>query len=147
MRPPSQSVPNANGTDEGECRARGGTPHPADTTPGAAPGGRGDPALAAGRDDDERARLLTKGAYYNPPALALLQAPLASLDFKASYRLFTVLSLLALAAFLALAWREGRRQLSLRPRAREEETVGCNVTRLPGRWRDDSHQLARPRET
>ncbi len=68
----------------------------------------GDPAFAAAQDDNERARLLTRGAYYNPPALALLQAPLATLDFKASYRLFTVLSLAALVAFLALAWREGR---------------------------------------
>src|SRR4051794_36856288 len=69
----------------------------------------GDPAFTAARDDDERARLLTKGAYYNPPALALLQAPLAAFDFKTSYRLFTALSLLAFAAFLALAVREGRR--------------------------------------
>src|SRR5436190_4085575 len=69
----------------------------------------GDPAFAAARDDDERARLLTKGAYYNPPALALLQAPLAALDFKTSYRVFTALSLAALVAFLALAWRAGRR--------------------------------------
>jgi hypothetical protein len=69
----------------------------------------GDPAFASARDDDERARLLTRGAYYNPPALALLQAPLAAFDFKTSYRLFTALSLLALAAFLALAWRKGRR--------------------------------------
>src|SRR5688572_32457367 len=69
----------------------------------------GDPAFAAARDDDERARLLTKGSYYNPPALALLQAPLAVFDFKTSYRVFTALSLLAFAAFLALAVREGRR--------------------------------------
>jgi hypothetical protein len=68
----------------------------------------GDPAFAAARDDDERARLLTRGAYYNPPALVLLQAPLAALDFKASYRVFTLLSLTALVAFLALAWRAGR---------------------------------------
>jgi hypothetical protein len=68
----------------------------------------GDPAFAAARDDDERARLLTRGAYYNPPALALLQAPLAALDFKTSYRVYTALSLAALVAFLALAWRTGR---------------------------------------
>src|SRR3954469_7016813 len=52
-------------------------PAPGDTT--VVPG---DPAFAAARNDDERARLLTKGAYYNPPALALLQAPLAGFDFK-----------------------------------------------------------------
>src|SRR5215213_5948589 len=69
----------------------------------------GDPAFAAVRDDDERARLLTKGAYYNPPALALLQAPLAAIDFNTSYRIFTALSLTALVAFLTLAWRSGRR--------------------------------------
>ena len=37
----------------------------------------GDPAFVTARDDDERARLLTKGSYYNPPGLAMLQAPLA----------------------------------------------------------------------
>ena len=69
----------------------------------------GDPAFASAQDDDERARLLTKGAYYNPPAMALLQAPLAAFDFKTSYHMFTALSLVALLAFLALAWRSGRR--------------------------------------
>src|SRR5688572_9463667 len=63
----------------------------------------GDPAFAAARNDDERARLLTKGSYYNPPALALLQAPLAAFSFKTSYREFTALSLVALAAFLLLS--------------------------------------------
>lgn len=59
------------------------------------------------RDDYANARLLARGNYYNPPALAFLQAPLAALDFRAAYWLYSSLALAALAGFLLVAWRSG----------------------------------------
>jgi len=69
---------------------------------------QGDPIFGLTRDDYARARLLARGNYYNPPALAFLQAPLAGLPFRSALWLFSALSLGALAGFLALCWRAGR---------------------------------------
>jgi hypothetical protein len=55
----------------------------------------------------ELARLLARGNYYNPPGLALLEAPLVSLGFKHAFWLFSLLAIGALAGFLTLAWRAG----------------------------------------
>ena len=69
----------------------------------------GDPLYSRpGVDDYTKAKAIVRGSYFGPPAIAFLQAPLALLSFRAAYWLFSALSLGALAAFLALAWRAGR---------------------------------------
>jgi hypothetical protein len=68
----------------------------------------GDPVFDQPQDELTLARLLARGNYYNPPALALLQAPLVALGFKYAFFTFVALASLALAATLFLAWRAGR---------------------------------------
>jgi hypothetical protein len=68
----------------------------------------GDPAFETAPDDATRARMVTRGSYFNPPALPFLEAPLAALSFRTSYWLWTVISLAALAGFVAMAWRNTR---------------------------------------
>jgi hypothetical protein len=53
-------------------------------------------------------RLIARGNYYNPPALAYMQAPLAAMNFKNAYWTFSAFSALALGAFIGLAWWSGR---------------------------------------
>jgi hypothetical protein len=68
----------------------------------------GDPVFPQVTDDSELARLIARGNYYNPPALAFLQSPLALLEFREAFWAFTVLAAGALALLVGLAWREGR---------------------------------------
>jgi hypothetical protein len=68
----------------------------------------GDPAFDASSDQDIKARLLTRGNYYNPPVLAVLEAPLTSLGFKTAYWLYSALSIAAFVVFLGIAWTSGR---------------------------------------
>ena len=58
-------------------------------------------------DDYEKARVLARGNYYNPPALAYLQAPLTLLGFRVAFWLFTAGSLAALGGTLYLTYRFG----------------------------------------
>jgi hypothetical protein len=58
-------------------------------------------------DDYAYARLLARGNYYNPPALAYIESPLTPLGFRNAFWLFSGLSLSALAGFLLLGWRAG----------------------------------------
>lgn len=53
-------------------------------------------------------RLLARGNYYNPPALAFLHSPLAALEFKDAFWVFAALSAAALLGFIGLSWRAGR---------------------------------------
>ena len=67
-----------------------------------------DPIFDRIDDDYARARILARGNYYNPPALAYLQSPLTQLSFRHAFWTFVGLSLAAYAGFLFLAWRAGR---------------------------------------
>lgn len=66
-----------------------------------------DPPFLEPHDDYTLARLLARGNYYNPPALAFLQAPLTTLGFRDAFWVFSALSLSAFGGFLFLAWRAG----------------------------------------
>jgi glycosyl transferase family 87 len=68
----------------------------------------GDPAFHLTTDDYLKARLLARGNYYNPPLLAILESPLASMPFKNAFWLYSALSATAFVGFLALFWRSGR---------------------------------------
>jgi hypothetical protein len=67
-----------------------------------------DPIFDRTGDEYAKARILARGNYYNPPALAYLQSPLTELPYRHAFWLFSGLSLAALAGFLALGWRAGR---------------------------------------
>ncbi len=67
----------------------------------------GDPVIDRTPNDYLKARLLARGNYYNPPGLALIEAPLAALSFRDAFWLFSVVSFGALGAFLFLLWRAG----------------------------------------
>jgi hypothetical protein len=68
----------------------------------------GDPTFGMTQDDYLRARLLARGNYYNPPILAILQSPLASMPFDSAFWLYSAVSAGAFAVFLVLFWRAGR---------------------------------------
>ncbi len=68
----------------------------------------GDPPFKQVTDEYELAKLLAIGNYYNPPALAIIEAPLSATSFRTAYWAFSALSLAALGAFVLLAWRAGR---------------------------------------
>ncbi len=63
----------------------------------------GDPAFTRIDSDYEKARLLARGNYYNPPGLAATMAPFAALSFRDAFWLFSGLSAAALGAFCVLA--------------------------------------------
>ncbi len=67
-----------------------------------------DPIFESTPDDYDRARLLARGNYYNPPALAYLQSPLTAFDYRTAFWLFTGLSVASVAGYGLLAWRAGR---------------------------------------
>ncbi|HXH23561.1 MAG TPA: glycosyltransferase family 87 protein [Dehalococcoidia bacterium] len=68
----------------------------------------GDPAFDLIGDEYVKARLLTRGNYYNPPLVAILQAPLTLLGFKWAFWTFSLISAGAFAAFVLLFWWLGR---------------------------------------
>lgn len=68
----------------------------------------GDPAFDLTNDEYLQARMMARGNYYNPPLLAILQAPLASMSYRDAFWTFSALSGLAFAGFLGLVWRAGR---------------------------------------
>src|SRR5262245_58164321 len=51
----------------------------------------GDPVFAQTSSEYTDARLLARGNYYNPPALAYLQSPLTLMTFRAAYLTFCVM--------------------------------------------------------
>jgi alpha-1,2-mannosyltransferase len=53
------------------------------------------------------ARIMARGNYYNPPALAFLEAPLSALSFRSAFWTFSVIGGLALFGFVGLTWRAG----------------------------------------
>src|SRR5437762_8454380 len=53
------------------------------------------------------ARIMARGNYYNPPALAFLEAPLSALPFRPAFWTFSAIGGLALLGFVALTWRSG----------------------------------------
>jgi alpha-1,2-mannosyltransferase len=67
-----------------------------------------EPIFAEPRPEYENARLLARGGYYYPPALAFLQAPLTALSFRDAYWILTSISLTCLLVYVAIAWRQGR---------------------------------------
>ena len=69
----------------------------------------GDPIFQRNRTEYGKARILARGNYYNPPALAFLQAPLTRLPFRYAFWLFSFLSFTTLAGYALLAWRAGRK--------------------------------------
>ncbi|HEY7268532.1 MAG TPA: glycosyltransferase family 87 protein [Dehalococcoidia bacterium] len=68
----------------------------------------GDPAFDQTQDNYLRARLLARGNYYNPPILAILEAPLTSMSFASAFWTYSAVSVGAFALFLLLFWRAGR---------------------------------------
>lgn len=68
----------------------------------------GDPAFKQASDEYLQARMLARGNYYNPPLVAILQAPLASMSFKAAFWTFSFISGAAFLVFAGLSWRAGR---------------------------------------
>ncbi len=68
----------------------------------------GDPAFDLTSNEYLKARLLTRGNYYNPPLVAILQAPLAAMQFKGAFWTYSAISLAAFLGFIALFWRAGR---------------------------------------
>jgi hypothetical protein len=50
---------------------------------------------------------MARGNYYNPPALALLEAPLSALPFRSAFWTFSAIGGLALLGFVVLTWRAG----------------------------------------
>src|SRR5439155_15592582 len=53
------------------------------------------------------ARILARGNYYNPPAVAFLEAPLSRLSFRAAFWIFSAIAGLALLGFVVLTWKAG----------------------------------------
>ncbi len=68
----------------------------------------GDPIFQEYESEYMKARLLARGNFYNPPALAYMLSPLTKLGFKDSYWLLSLLGLGALGGFFAVGWRAGR---------------------------------------
>ena len=68
----------------------------------------GDPAFDLARDDYVKARLLARGNYYNPPLVAVLEAPLTAFGFKTAFWVYSAISASVFAAFVAIFWRLGR---------------------------------------
>jgi hypothetical protein len=69
---------------------------------------QGDPAFRVVEDDYLRARMIARGNYYNPPALAYMLSPLAMFSFRTAFWIFSAISIGALLTFLAMSWRAGR---------------------------------------
>ena len=67
-----------------------------------------DPIFQRVPDQYDKARILARGNYYNPPALAFLQSPLTQLPFKYAFWAFVGMSTAAYAGFMFLGWRAGR---------------------------------------
>jgi hypothetical protein len=68
----------------------------------------GDPVFQQTPDEYAKARLLARGNYYNPPALAYLQAPIAALPFRDALWLFASLGMAAIGGYVVFAWRAAR---------------------------------------
>ena len=66
------------------------------------------PIFGTTTDEYQMARWMARGNYYNPPALAYIQAPLTSLGFRSAWLIFTGMALTALAGYGLLAWRAGK---------------------------------------
>ena len=67
-----------------------------------------DPIFFEPRDEYANARLLARGNYYNPPALAFLQAPLTTLSYRTAFFTFSALSFACLMGFIAASWMHVR---------------------------------------
>jgi alpha-1,2-mannosyltransferase len=67
-----------------------------------------DPIFDVTTDPYARDRLIARGNYYNPPALAFLHAPLASMSFRDAFWVFSALSLGAFVGFVAITWKSAR---------------------------------------
>jgi hypothetical protein len=68
----------------------------------------GDPSFSLVEDDYVKARLLTRGNYYNPPLVAILQSPLTAMGFKWAFWTYTAISAAVFAGFVFLFWRAGK---------------------------------------
>jgi hypothetical protein len=68
-----------------------------------------DPVFDLTTDEYANARLLARGNYYNPPALAYVHSPLTTLGFRTAYWTFTALSAAALGLFIYIFWRAEKR--------------------------------------
>jgi hypothetical protein len=66
------------------------------------------PAEFTVEDDYALAQLLARGNYYNPPALAFIEAPFTALSFRGAYWTFSAFSIVALGGFVLLSWQAGR---------------------------------------
>ena len=69
----------------------------------------GDPIFQEFDSDYVRARLMGRGNFYNPPALAYILSPLTTLSFRDAYWLFSAISISALVGFVGLSVWTGRR--------------------------------------
>lgn len=67
-----------------------------------------DPVFDRIEDPYSLDRLLARGNYYNPPALAYMHSPLASMSFKDAFWTFSSLSIVALVATIGLSAWAGR---------------------------------------
>ncbi|MGE0058786.1 MAG: glycosyltransferase family 87 protein [Dehalococcoidia bacterium] len=67
-----------------------------------------DPIFDVTQDPYALDRLIARGNYYNPPALAYLHSPLAAMNFKNAFWTFSAFSVAALAGFIGLTWWSGR---------------------------------------
>jgi hypothetical protein len=67
-----------------------------------------DPLFEIERPEYENALLLARGNYYNPPALAFIQAPLTLLSFRDAFWIFSGAALAALGGFIAISWFAAR---------------------------------------
>jgi hypothetical protein len=68
-----------------------------------------DPIFGVVEDEYANARLLARGNYYNPPALAYLESPLTTLPFRFAFWLFCGLGVACLGAMIAIGWKNGTR--------------------------------------
>src|SRR2546430_12036043 len=66
-----------------------------------------DPLFTQIDDPYVDARIMARGNYYNPPALAFIEAPLSALSFRAAFWAFSAISAAALIGFAVLTWRAG----------------------------------------
>jgi hypothetical protein len=67
-----------------------------------------DPAFRVVQDEYIKARMITRGNYYNPPALAFMLSPLAAFPFREAFWIFSAFSITALVAFVGVSWKAGR---------------------------------------
>ncbi|MPZ48714.1 MAG: DUF2029 domain-containing protein [Dehalococcoidia bacterium] len=67
----------------------------------------GDPIFQEFDSEYLKARLMARGSFYNPPALAYMLSPLTTLSFRDAYWLFSGLSFTALLGFVAVSWKAG----------------------------------------